>query len=191
MPDLSATLHTDSGVFSAQRVDPGTKALLVEMSTQSPAPVWPEGDLVDLGCGYGPITVALAVRHPTRTVWAVDTNRRALDLTARNAEAAGVGDRVRAVPPEEVPEALGAAAIVSNPPIRVGKPALHAMLQAWMSRLHAGGEAWLVVARNLGADSLARWLEEQGHQVRRVASRRGYRILRVGDPVTAGAPGRP
>lgn len=194
LPDLSATLHTDSGVFSAQKVDPGTKALLVEMATQSPQPAWPDGDLVDLGCGYGPITVALAIRHPNRTVWAVDTNRRALDLTARNAEAAGVGDRVRTVTPEDVPESLAVAAVISNPPIRIGKPALHAMLHTWMSKLHPGGEAWLVVAKNLGADSLARWLEDRGHVVQRVASRRGYRILRVGDApgaVRADASGRP
>ncbi|MGI9578412.1 MAG: class I SAM-dependent methyltransferase, partial [Microthrixaceae bacterium] len=163
LPDISATLSTDSGVFSAQRVDPGTKALLVEMASAHGSTNWPGGDLVDLGCGYGPITIALALRHPDRTVWAVDTNRRALELTARNAELAGVAQRVRPVAPEEVPEMLTVSALVSNPPIRVGKARLHEILSTWLERLEFGGEAWLVVAKNLGSDSLLKWLVERRH----------------------------
>lgn len=180
LPDVAARLRTDSGVFSGTRLDPGTRVLLVQMAAKRPdARQWPAGDLVDLGCGYGPIAIALALRHPGRRVWAVDTNRRALELTAANAEGAGVGSRVIAVPPEEFPAGERVAAVVSNPPIRIGKDELHALLELWLSRLAPGGESWLVVQRHLGADSLARWLRSIGWETTRVASRQGYRVLVV------------
>ena len=128
LPDLTLTLTTDRGVFSGTRVDAGTKFLLLE----APAP--PEGsvDLLDLGCGYGPIAVTLARRAPKARVWAVDVNDRALSLCTANAAEAGVGDRVRAVHPDEVPDEVRFAAIWSNPPIRIGKPALHELLRHWL-----------------------------------------------------------
>jgi 16S rRNA (guanine1207-N2)-methyltransferase len=186
LPGLTVELATDRGVFSADRVDKGTKLLLVEMSVLG-TPQWPAGDLVDVGCGYGPIAVTLARAHPDRTVWAVEPNERARDLCRSNAATLGLGDQVRVVAPDEVPADLEIAAFVSNPPIRIGKPALHGLLTEWLARLVDGGEAWLVVQRNLGADSLATWLGAAGVEVERVASRRGYRILRV----RAGVPGPP
>jgi 16S rRNA (guanine1207-N2)-methyltransferase len=185
LPDLSLELTTDSGVFSADRIDPGTKILLVETAPgtagggEPPDALLPQGDLVDLGAGYGPIALTLALRFPQRTVWAVEPNERARSLCARNAEAAGAGDRVRVVAPEEVPTDLVVAALYSNPPIRIGKQALHALLSGWIDSLTEGAEAWMVVQRHLGADSLARWLTEEGHEVERAAARRGYRVLRV------------
>lgn len=182
LPDLTATLRTDRGVFSADRVDSGTLLLLGQTAPGpggDPAAGWPPGDLADVGCGYGPVAVALALRHPDRVVWAVDPNDRARALCAANARDAGAAERVRVVAPEEVPDDLRVAAVVSNPPIRIGKPALHDLLGGWLDRLLPGGEAWLVVQRNLGADSLARWLGARGHRVERVASRRGYRVLLV------------
>jgi 16S rRNA (guanine1207-N2)-methyltransferase len=178
-------LHTDSGVFSADRIDPGTKILLVETAPgaasgdEPPDALLPRGDLVDLGAGYGPIALTLALRFPQRTVWAVEPNERARTLCAKNAEAAGVRNRIRVVAPEEVPTDLVVAALYSNPPIRIGKKALHALLSDWIDSLAGGAEAWMVVQRHLGADSLARWLTEEGHEVERVAARRGYRVLRV------------
>ena len=173
LPDFHARLLVDRGVFSAAAVDPGTLELLRAM----PAPP-ATGDLLDLGCGYGPIACTLAHRAAAATVWAVDINDRALDLTARNAAALGLTG-VRAVPPEAVPESIRFAGIWSNPPIRVGKVALHALLSAWLPRLDAGGAAWLVVHRHLGADSLAAWLGTEGWRATRLASKRGYRIMRV------------
>lgn len=173
LPDLSATLSTDRGVFARDGVDPGTKLLLLE-GRRPPA----SGDLLDLGCGYGPIAVALGRRAPGATVWAVDVNRRALELCAENAEAAGVGN-VRALEPADVPPDVRFAGIWSNPPVRVGKAALHPLLVTWLSRLVPGAAATLVVHRNLGADPLARWLAERGWAVERVRSRMGYRLLEV------------
>ena len=175
LPDLSVTLTTDRGVFARDAVDPGTKLLLLDGPVPPPA-----GDLLDLGCGYGPIAVALARRAPGARVWAVDVNRRALDLCAANAEAAQV--EVRTATPDEVPDGVRFAGIWSNPPVRVGKGPLHRLLAAWLDRLTPEGRAALVVHRHLGADSLARWLEESGWPTTRTTSRMGYRLLEVRRP---------
>jgi len=168
---------TASGVFSHGRLDLGTQVLLREV----PDP--PDGgDLLDLGCGWGPISLALAEAAPRATVWALDVNERALDLTQRNATSLGLAG-VRAVRAEDVPEDVTFDAIWSNPPIRVGKAVLHDLLRTWLPRLAPHGEAYLVVQKNLGADSLARWLaEELGETftVDRAASAKGFRVLRVG-----------
>jgi 16S rRNA (guanine1207-N2)-methyltransferase len=173
LPDVYLELATDAGVFSPGRLDPGTRLLLDE----APAPP-PTGDLLDLGCGYGPIACVLAKRSPGATVWAVDVNERALELCARNAATAGLPN-VRCVLPEDpsIPPRL--AGIWSNPPIRIGKAGLHALLSAWLGRLAPGGCAYLVAGRNLGADSLHRWLADQGWPVTRRAARSGYRLLQV------------
>jgi 16S rRNA (guanine1207-N2)-methyltransferase len=177
LPDLHLELETDSGMFSPGRLDPGTRFLL-----ESGPPPPPTGDLLDLGCGYGPIACALAARAPGATVWAVDVNERALALCAANAARAGLSN-VRAVLPDAPELPARFAGLRSNPPIRIGKPALHELLRRWLARLEPGAEATLVVGRNLGADSLHRWLEKtEGWQVRRLAARSGYRLLRVTAP---------
>jgi 16S rRNA (guanine1207-N2)-methyltransferase len=173
LPDLAVQLTADAGVFSGRSVDPGTRLLLLEGP-----PVPTTGALLDLGCGYGPIAVTLARRAPGATVWAVDVNARALALTDANAAAAGCSN-VRTAAPDDVPDDLRFSAIWSNPPIRIGKPALHELLARWLGRLAPGGRAVLVVQKHLGADSLARWLEEVGHPTERLRSRMGYRLLSV------------
>jgi 16S rRNA (guanine1207-N2)-methyltransferase len=173
LPDLHLELATDSGVFSPGRLDPGTRLLL---DTVPPPPAG--GDLLDLGCGYGPLALALGVRAPGARVWAVDINRRAVDLCNGNAAAAGLAN-VRCVEPDDagLPGSFGL--IWSNPPIRIGKPALHELLSSWLARLASGAPAYLVVQRNLGSDSLQRWLAETGWDSRRIAARTGYRVLEV------------
>ncbi|MER7499091.1 methyltransferase [Nonomuraea pusilla] len=173
LPDLHLRLATDRGVFSPEKVDIGTRVLL---ETVPPPPQ--EGDLLDLGCGYGPIALTMAARAPRATVWAVDVNRRGLELTGRNAEANGLA-RVRPVHADEMPADVRFRAIWSNPAIRIGKQALHEMLTRWLARLTPDGVAYLVVQKHLGSDSLQRWLGEQGWQVSREASRAAYRILKV------------
>ncbi|GAA4201223.1 hypothetical protein GCM10022220_06900 [Actinocatenispora rupis] len=167
-------LTAAGGVFSASRLDPGTAVLLRKAPLPRRA-----GTLLDLGCGYGPIAAALAVSAPAATVYAVDVNARALDLVRENAAALGAADRIVPATPDAVPADVVFDEIWSNPPIRIGKPALHGLLTTWLPRLAPGGVAWLVVARNLGADSLAGWLTTQGYAVDRHASQKGYRVLSV------------
>jgi 16S rRNA (guanine1207-N2)-methyltransferase len=180
LPDRSLRFTTDRGVFSGERVDPGTKYLLLD------APPPPRaGVLVDLGCGYGPIACTLAARAPEAEVWAVDVNRRALELCRANAAANGLPN-VRVATPDEVPTQLLVELLWSNPPIRVGKAALHEMLSTWLARLSPTGTAVLVVQKHLGSDSLQRWLQAEGHPVDRLGSRAGYRLLRVAPSPEAG-----
>jgi 16S rRNA (guanine1207-N2)-methyltransferase len=173
LPDVAMTLATDRGVFGADRIDPGTRYLLLE----TPAPP-PAGDLLDLGSGYGPIALTMARRAPGATVWAVDVNERARDLCAENARAHGLRN-VRCVGPDDVPDDVAFATIWSNPPIRVGKAALHELLLRWFHRLAPGATAHLVVQRHLGADSLAAWLTAHGFPTVRRGSRQSYRLLDV------------
>lgn len=176
--------ETAGGVFSADGLDPGTALLL------DTVPLPPEtGAVLDLGCGWGPIAIAMARRAPRADVWAVDVNQRALALAAANARIADV--RVNCASPDDIPSALAFTTIWSNPPIRVGKDALHELLERWLPRLVPGGTAWLVVAKQLGADSLVRWLEDSGWEVRRAASKRGYRVLAVTRTADSGSPTSP
>jgi 16S rRNA (guanine1207-N2)-methyltransferase len=162
------TLQTAGGVFSGSHVDAGT-AVLLEHAPPPPA----SGRLLDLGCGYGPIACALALRAPGAEVVAVDVNERARELTAANATSLGLS--IAVVADHDGPF----DAIYSNPPIRIGKAALHELLLRWLDRLAPGGRAYLVVQRNLGSDSLQRWLEGAGHPTVRLTSVRGYRVLAV------------
>jgi 16S rRNA (guanine1207-N2)-methyltransferase len=182
LPDLTLDLQTDRGVFSGDAVDRGTKLLLLE---GPPPPA--SGNLLDLGCGYGAIAVALARRSPAATVWAIDVNQRALALTAANAANAGAAN-VSVTDPEGVPAHVRLDAIYSNPPIRIGKDGLHELLDHWLDRLTEEGRAYLVVHKHLGSDSLARRLTSQGWTVERMVSRMGYRLLAVGRATGEGPP---
>ena len=168
------TFSTATGVFSRDRLDLGTSVLLREVE-----PPTGGGTFLDLGAGYGPIACALATEAPEAQVWAVDVNSRALELTADNAKALKVADRVHPALPDDVPDELRFDEIWSNPAIHIGKPELHKMLLRWLVRLTPDGVAWLVVGKNLGGDSLQRWLREQGFGCDRHASAKGFRVLRV------------
>ena len=164
-------LTSGSGVFAQGRLDIGTAVLFRE--TQPPAP----GRVLDLGCGYGVIGLAVAVAAPEAVVTGIDVNERALLLAAENAAAVGVAERFTAVPPGAVDPGATYDEIWSNPPIRIGKQALHDLLLTWLPRLAPGGRAVMVVGKNLGADSLQRWLGEQGFPTERLASAKGFRVL--------------
>ena len=179
LPDLDLELTTDRGVFAGRRLDAGTDTLL-----RRGEQIVPDSAVLDLGCGYGPIAVVLARRNPDAVVWAVDVNERARDLCARNTRDIGLAN-VWVAAPDDVPDDVRFAAIWSNPPIRIGKVALHALLLRWLARLTPGGTAHLVVHKHLGSDSLARWLAEQGFTVVRRASHQGYRLLDVRPPPSA------
>lgn len=174
LPDFSATLTTDSGVFGKHRIDPGSKLLLLD----GPEANGEDQHLLDLGAGYGPIALTLASRNPQATVWAVEVNTRARALCEANVTAAGLTN-VRVVDPDDVPEEVSFDRLWSNPPIRIGKHALQQLLIRWLDRLRPDGSAHLVVQKHLGSDSLHRWLEQNGLATTRRASRSGYRLLDV------------
>src|SRR6202165_6396665 len=122
LAELEFELQADRGVFGSRGVDLGTRALLREAP---PPPA--EGEILDLGTGYGPIAVALARRSPRARVWAVDVNERALQLTRANAATAKTAN-VTVSLPDDVPPDVRFTSIYSNPPVRVGKAHLHELL---------------------------------------------------------------
>jgi 16S rRNA G1207 methylase RsmC len=170
------TLTSGSGVFAQGRLDVGTAVLFRE--TEPPA----SGQFLDLGCGYGVIGLAIARAVPLASVTAIDVNERAVALANENARALGVEGRFVACLPSAVPTNAWFDEIWSNPPIRIGKQALHDLLLTWLPRLVPGGRAVMVVGKNLGADSLQRWLGEQGYPTERLASAKGFRVLQSVNP---------
>ncbi len=167
---------TAGGVFSPDHIDQGTNVLLAHLDA-APA----GGNILDIGCGWGPIALSLASASPKATIWAVDVNERSLELTAANAERLGLKN-IKCVKPDEVPADLTFSGIWSNPPIRVGKEVLHEILLSWLPKLEADADAYLVVQKNLGADSLHRWLEAElpaNYSTIRVDTAKSFRVLRV------------
>jgi 16S rRNA G1207 methylase RsmC len=165
-----------SGTFSPQQLDFGTEVLIEQMDL---API--SGNVLDLGCGWGPIALNLGKLRPNTKVWAVDVNTRSVELTQANAKNLGISN-INAVLPDQVPADLQFSGIWSNPPIRIGKKELHELLLKWLPRLETGGEAYLVVQKNLGSDSLQKWLTEElatGFEVSRYTSIKTYRILKI------------
>lgn len=181
--EIKVTIHghevlltTAGGVFSPDHIDQGTAVLLAHLD-QAPA----GGNILDIGCGWGPIALSLASQSPKATIWAIDVNQRSLDLTAANAKRLGLKN-IKCVKPEDVPEDMKFSGIWSNPPIRVGKDVLHEILQTWLPRLEKEAESYLVVQKNLGADSLHRWLESTlpaNFSTIRVDTAKSFRVLRV------------
>ena len=167
---------TASGTFSPQQLDFGTEVLIEQMAL---APE--DGNLLDLGCGWGPIALNLAKMRPLSKVWAVDVNTRSLELTEANARSLSLTN-ITAALPEQVPAEMSFSGIWSNPPIRIGKKQLHELLLMWLPRLDPGGEAYLVVQKNLGSDSLQNWLTQElstGFEVSRYTSIKTYRVIKV------------
>jgi 16S rRNA (guanine1207-N2)-methyltransferase len=169
-------VSTASGTFSPLRLDVGTEVLLDHLDL---APK--EGNILDLGCGWGPIALNLAKHSPKAKVWAVDVNNRSLELTAENAKTLGLSN-IHTETPDSVPKDIEFSGIWSNPPIRIGKKQLHELLLTWLPRLENNASAYLVVQKNLGSDSLQKWLIEtlvEGYEVSRLTSVKTYRIIKV------------
>jgi 16S rRNA (guanine1207-N2)-methyltransferase len=172
----TVTVETAGGIFSPDHIDAGTEALL-RIVDEAPA----TGNLLDIGCGWGPIALTLAAQSPEATVYAVDVNERAIELTRRNAARLGASN-VIAGTPETVSAAIEFDAIWSNPPIRVGKAELHSIMHTWIPRLKVGATAWLVIAKHLGADSFEKWLRGEfanTHTIERADHYKGFRVITV------------
>ena len=166
---------TAGSMFSPDHVDTGTKVLLENLEL---AP--DDGNILDIGCGWGPIALALAMARPDATVWAIDVNERALELTRQNAERLGLTN-IKTALPDAVPAGISFNGIWSNPPIRVGKEVLHEIMQTWLPRMVIGGDAYLVVQKNLGSDSLLKWLQDTmtSFESSRLETAKSFRVLQV------------
>ena len=170
-----------SGTFSTTKLDPGTKVLL-GLNQHFPT----SGDVLDIGCGWGPIALSIALTSPETQVFAIDVNGRAIAQTQENAIRLGAGN-VRALLPEELSEKQRFDAIWSNPPIRIGKSALHGLMSSYLPRLKPGASAYLVVQKQLGAESFQKWLAEEfaDCEVAKVENSKGYRVIRVTAPASS------
>ncbi len=168
-------VFTSSGVFSPDHIDLGTEVLLKELDK-----IKPSGNILDLGCGWGPIALAIALTAPEAKVTAVDVNQKSLSLTRMNAEKLNLKN-ITTFLPEQVPTELLFDEIWSNPPIRVGKEVLHEILFLWFNRLSVGGTARLVVQKHLGSDSLEKWLRQNfpNFEVTRVTSEKNFRVIKL------------
>lgn len=172
-------IHTDAGIFSGDRLDKGTAVLLdAYRSRKIVLPENPQGDVIDLGCGAGPLALVLARHYTTSRIWAVDVNDQALQACRHNATENHCGNIV-ATSPTDVPHDVLFSVLWSNPPIRIGKEQLHTLMLTWLNRLAPDGVAYIVINKNLGGDSLATWLIEQDFHVSRVASSKGFRVLKI------------
>ena len=170
------TVLTAGGIFSPEHIDQGTQVLLTHLEKANPS-----GNFLDIGCGWGPIALALALHSPKATIYAIDVNERSLELTKLNAERLGLTNIV-VCKPEDVPSEIEFDEIWSNPPIRVGKVVLHEILTLWINRLTSGGTARLVVQKNLGSDSLHKWLIQEfepDFESTRIDSSKTFRVLKV------------
>jgi 16S rRNA G1207 methylase RsmC len=164
-----------SGTFSASKLDPGTSILLSKFEE------FPEsGNVLDLGCGWGPISLAIATLSPETKIWALDVNQRSMELARNNAAKLELTN-INVITADKVPQDLKFDAIWSNPPIRIGKAALHELLRSWLPRLESGGRAMLVVQKQLGADSLLAWIQAEFPHLTasRFSTDKGFRILEV------------
>lgn len=165
---------SDNGVFSKKEVDFGSR-LLVESFNLSETV---EGNILDVGCGYGPIGISIAAAYPDRTIEMIDINSRAVELSKENAASNGIAnvkiyesDRFDKVASNQF------AAILTNPPIRAGKSVVHEILEESYRSLVAGGELWVVIQKKQGAPSAMDKMEQLFGNVEVPVKKKGYYIL--------------
>lgn len=165
---------TDAGVFSKDKIDQGSEVLMITGAEQT----YPEGNVLDLGCGYGPIGIYLAKAFPERTIEMVDVNERALELAKLNAAQNDItnvdiyqSDIYRNI------ENKSFAAILSNPPIRAGKKVVHAILEQAYNHLIVGGKLLIVIQKKQGAPSAKKKMVDVFGNVERINLDKGYWIL--------------
>ncbi|MFP3719616.1 class I SAM-dependent methyltransferase [Niallia circulans] len=166
---------TDNGVFSKKEVDFGSR-LLIETYTLPDL----DGDILDVGCGYGPIGLSIAKTSPNRMVHMVDVNLRAIELAEENARQNGV-ENVRIYESDRLLRVKGKkfASILTNPPIRAGKKVVHDIFEQSYDCLLPNGELWVVIQKKQGAPSAIAKLEEFFKEVNVVEKKKGYFIIQA------------
>ncbi|WP_431028444.1 class I SAM-dependent methyltransferase [Lysinibacillus sp. LZ02] len=169
------TFETDAGVFSKSEVDFGSRVLIDAFEIPEAT-----GDILDVGCGYGPIGLSIAKAHPERFVHMMDVNTRAIALAQKNAQLNGI-QNVRIFESDGLAAVgdLKAAAILTNPPIRAGKETIFRFYNESYEKLVEAGELWVVIQKKQGAPSTVSYLEEMFSEVDVVEKKKGYWIIRA------------
>nr|WP_106781851.1 class I SAM-dependent methyltransferase [Lysinibacillus timonensis] len=168
--------ETDAGVFSKSEVDFGSRTLIESFEMPNV-----DGVVLDIGCGYGPIGLAIAKANPDRLIYMMDVNERAVALAQKNAQINGV-QNVRIFESDglaSVEDELQAAAILTNPPIRAGKDTVFRFYDQAYGKLVANGELWVVIQKKQGAPSTVAHLEEKFAEVEIVEKKKGYWIIKA------------
>ncbi len=173
--DTKVHFETDKGVFSRDGLDFGTRVMLEAIDFDS----LPEGDILDLGAGYGPVGVIVGKRLPGRHILGVDVSERAIDLAKKNASANQVAnvDFMVSNAYESIDQ-RDFAAILTNPPVRAGKETVHHFMSEAIHYLKPGGEIYVVLQKKQGAPSALKKLEEVFGNVEEIERRKGYWILK-------------
>lgn len=169
------TFQSDAGVFSKDGLDDGSKLLLDTIAKMDLGI-----NILDLGCGIGPIGLVLASLDPHRIITLSDVNTRALACCETNAARLGLEKQVRIIVSnvyENISDKF--SSIVTNPPIRAGKDVTYAMYKGALSHLDEGGSLFLVIRKQQGADSAMRYLQTLFAHVEVLASKKGYKILQA------------
>ena len=167
--------ETDAGVFSKSEVDFGSRVLIDAFEMPEV-----EGDVLDVGCGYGPIGLSIAKANPERFVHMMDINSRAVQLAEKNAAVNGV-QNVRIFESDGLENVgnINVAAILTNPPIRAGKEIIFRFYDDSYKKLVKDGELWVVIQKKQGAPSTMSHLEEMFEEVDVVEKKKGYWIIRA------------
>ncbi|MFD0829677.1 class I SAM-dependent methyltransferase [Neobacillus sp. M.A.Huq-85] len=166
---------TDNGVFSKREVDFGSRILIEAFEMPDV-----EGSILDVGCGYGPIGLTMALTYPERMVHMVDVNERAIELAKENA----VLNRIENVVIFESDRLMGVktsdfAVVLTNPPIRAGKQVVHDIFEQSHEYLASGGELWVVIQKKQGAPSAIEKLKELFSEVETVDKSKGYFVIKA------------
>jgi len=171
-------IEAASGTFSSSKLDAGT-AVLLKHDNHFPK----DGNVLDVGCGWGPIGLSIAKTRAKTKVYGIDINQRSIEQSNLNSTSLGL-ENYWAMHSKDLPEDIRFSGIWSNPPIRVGKKVLHELMETYIPRLEPGGKAMLVVQKNLGADSFQRWLTSRfpEAEVSRLATDKGYRVICLVSP---------
>ena len=169
------TLVSDNGVFSKDKIDEGSLAFLKVL-----VPLRLSGRILDLGCGYGPIGLTIAMTSPNARVDLADINSRAVALCERNAKKLGLSQRVTCLQSDIYEKIEGPYdSIVVNPPIRAGKVVTYAMYEGAMQNLIDGGSLFIVIRKAQGAESAARYIESIFGNIKLLDRAKGYHIYQA------------
>ncbi len=170
---VTLSFRTDAGVFSRGEVDTGTRLLLEALPEEM------NGDILDLGCGWGAIGISIARKWPETRVTMADVNTRALDLSRENAKRNRA--EVTCVESDGMAALEGQAfdAVVTNPPIRAGKQVIYKMFADAANSLKPGGALYLVIRKQQGAESCVKYLQTLYGLVDKIDKSAGFWVLRA------------